>query len=187
MIALRPYADSVVRLVRYLRTSSHAKLWVDIPTAPVYDIVGGPADKRTRALKHLIKANHVNHALYYHNLLFHNHVSYSLASAYAFGADADQLERVYEEESRTLEPLRPSPAEISDRDWRERLGDRRYYKAYIDFFEDELALKYSYDWKLMTREFMYNAEEPMLNNLIGGRTCNYDLQACTERDDSGRG
>lgn len=40
------------------------------------------------------------------------------------GADADDLHRVYEAESKHLEPWTDAPGEISDFDWRDFLGCR---------------------------------------------------------------
>lgn len=45
---------------------------VDIPPVEIHDVEEA-ADKRPRTLKHLIRANHVNHSIIYHNLQFHNH------------------------------------------------------------------------------------------------------------------
>ena len=46
---------------------------MDIPAAAVHDIETEP-DKRARTLKHLIRANHVNHAVLHNELRFHNHM-----------------------------------------------------------------------------------------------------------------
>lgn len=47
-----------------------------------------------------------------------------LSSAFLQGADADDLNRVYEAESKLLEPWTDSPSEISTDDWRDYLGCR---------------------------------------------------------------
>ena len=31
------------------------------------------SDRRARTLKHLLKANHINHSIIYHDLQYHNH------------------------------------------------------------------------------------------------------------------
>lgn len=49
-----------------------------------------------------------------------------LSSAFLQGADADDLGRVYESESKLLEPWTDSPGEISTDDWRDYLGCREY-------------------------------------------------------------
>lgn len=98
---------------------------VDIPPAQVHDVEENP-DKRARALKHLLKANHINHSVIYNNLRFHNHAPHILASAYIFGASSDQLNGIYEAESKSLEAWKDSPGEIAKHDWRDFLGKREY-------------------------------------------------------------
>jgi len=51
---------------------------IDIPPVEVHNVETA-ADKRPRTLKHLIKANHANHAIIYHNLQFHNHTPHVCA------------------------------------------------------------------------------------------------------------
>lgn len=48
-------------------------LAIDIDPVEVHDVelLHG---KRARALKHLLKLNHVNHSIIYHYLQFHNHL-----------------------------------------------------------------------------------------------------------------
>lgn len=142
---------------------------IDIPPVPVHRIETDP-DKRARCLKHLLKANHVNHSIVYHNLEFDNHLPHILCSAYLLGATEPQLHTIYDAESKELEPWRDSPSEIIEDDWRDFLGDKRYQRAYVDFFEDMLAAKFSYDWKQTVDYFMFQGEQPLVNGLIGGRT-----------------
>ena len=46
---------------------------IDIPSVEIANIETG-SDKRTRTLKHLIKANHTNFSIIYNELRFHNHM-----------------------------------------------------------------------------------------------------------------
>jgi hypothetical protein len=141
---------------------------INIEPVEVHDIETAP-EKRPRTLKHLLRANHVNHSIIYHNLQFDNHMPHILSSAYLLGADVQHLHHVYDVEAAQLEPWKESPQEIVQDDWRDFLGDRRYQRAYVDFFEDALALRYSYDWKKLMGEYMYQGKEPLVNGLIGGR------------------
>ncbi|KAL8329565.1 hypothetical protein RB597_005026 [Gaeumannomyces tritici] len=127
------------------------------------------AEKRPRTLKHLLRANHVNHSIVYHNLQFDNHMAHILCSAYLLGADVAQLHNIYDVEAKELEPWQDSPAEITKGDWRDFLGDKHYQRAYIDFFEDNLAFDHAYDWKKVVAEYMFEGKEPLVNGLIGGR------------------
>ncbi|KAL2756788.1 hypothetical protein ACRALDRAFT_1062458 [Sodiomyces alcalophilus JCM 7366] len=140
---------------------------IDIPPVHVHRIEADP-ERRARCLKHLLKANHVNHAIVYHNLEFDNHLPHILCSAYLLGATEPQLHTIYEAESKHLEPWRDSPSEVIEDDWRDFLGDKRYQRAYVDFFEDALALKFSYEWKRVVDHYMFKGEQPLVHGLIGG-------------------
>jgi hypothetical protein len=166
MIAWRPMAH---RIYKYLTTSTYASQSIDVPPVEVHDVETA-AEKRPRTLKHLLRANHVNHSIIYHDLQFHNHMPHLLGSAYLLGADVDHLQKIYDEEAAQLEPWTESPAEITDNDWRDFLGDKKYQRAYVDFFEDELALKFGYDWSKVVEEYLFSGNHPLVNGLIAGRT-----------------
>jgi hypothetical protein len=159
---------SYVPLVNRLVASTKPRWSIDLEPVEVHNVEAN-ADKRPRTLKHLLKANHVNHSIIYHNLQFDNHMPHILCSAYHLGADPQQLYRIYDEEAKELESWKESPSEIVQDDWRDYLGDKRYQRAYVDFFEDALAMKYAYDWKKVVDEYMFKGDEPLINGLIGGR------------------
>ena len=98
---------------------------IKLPKGEVHDVEERP-EKRARTLKHLIKANHINHSIIYNELRFHNHTPHVLGSAYILGADSDELTHIYEEEGKHLESWEDSPGEIDKSDWREYLGKREY-------------------------------------------------------------
>lgn len=89
-----------------------------------------------------------------------------LGSAYILGATSEHLDEVYEKEHKELEPWKDSPGEISTFDWRDYLGDRRYQRAYVDFFEDQVVLN-GYDWKQVINKYLFEGKEPLANCLIG--------------------
>lgn len=98
---------------------------VRLPKVEVHDIEERP-EKRARTLKHLLKANHINHSIIYNELRFHNHIPHILASAYIFGAGSEELNHIYDVESKHLESWKDSPGEIAKHDWRDFLGRREY-------------------------------------------------------------
>ncbi|EKD16228.1 uncharacterized protein L3040_009532 [Drepanopeziza brunnea f. sp. 'multigermtubi'] len=164
MIAWVPIVN---RFTKYFTTSNYAAQFIDLPSVEIHDVEPA-AEKRPRTLKHLLRANHVNYSILYHNLQYHNHIPHLLGSAYLLGADADQLNNIYDGESERLEEWKNSPAEVTEKDWREFLGDKRYQRAYVDFYEDEMALKFDYDWKGVAREYLFSGNEPLINGIIGG-------------------
>lgn len=128
-----------------------------IPPPKIHDIENAP-EKPTRALKYLIKLNHANHAILFHERKSHNHIPHVspssqtsmlhdnynvdgkltcqlLSSAWIQGADADELHRLYETECLVMEPWVDSPGEVSLDDWRDFLGRREYVSPLSLFYE----------------------------------------------------
>ncbi|KXH66470.1 hypothetical protein CSAL01_09128 [Colletotrichum salicis] len=163
---MAPSLLSYVPIVnRFVSDGEKAQI-IDIPPVEVHD-VETDHDRRARCLKHLLRANHVNHSIIYNNLRFDNHTAHVLSSAYLLGANDRQLQNIYEAEAKELEPWKESPAEVSDDDWRDLFGDKTYQRAYVDFFEDHLANN-SYEWRKVVDEFMFTGDEPLVHGLIGG-------------------
>ncbi|KAH7030966.1 uncharacterized protein B0I36DRAFT_116991 [Microdochium trichocladiopsis] len=162
--------DSILPYFSFLRrgvSSSAGSGHIDLPSVEIHNVETAP-DKRPRTLKHLLRANHVNHSILYHSLQFDNHMPHILSSAYLLGASAEQLHRIYDEEAKELEAWEPSPGEVSLEDWRDCLGRREYQRAYVDFFEDMLALRHQYDWKNVVESFMFDGKEPLVHCLVAG-------------------
>ncbi|KAI1113118.1 cell cycle checkpoint protein RAD17 [Nemania sp. NC0429] len=158
---------SYVPVVNRLINRNDESRSIDLPPVEVHNVETAP-EKRPRTLKHLLRANHVNHSILYHNLQYDNHMPHILCSAYLLGASDTQLHEIYDAEADELEPWKPSPAEVTRDDWREFLGDKRYQRAYVDFFEDAMVMKHNYNWKKVVEEYMYGGKEPLVNCLIGG-------------------
>lgn len=144
---------------------------ITLEPVQVHNVETNP-EKRPRTLKHLLKANHINHSILYHSLQYHNHMPHLLGSAYLLGASTAQLHTIYDEEAKELEKWADSPEEITDDDWRDFLGDRSYQRAYIDFFEDRLATrKANWEWKNIVNVYMFAPEDggpPLINNVVAG-------------------
>ncbi|KAI0998273.1 hypothetical protein K3495_g9921 [Podosphaera aphanis] len=164
MIAWEP---RLKRFFQFLTSSIYPTESVDLPSVQIHQIETA-VEKRTRTLKHLLRANHLNYSILFHDLTFHNHLPHLLGSAYLLGADAPHLQNLYDEETKMLEAWVPSPAEITDKDWRHFLGDKQYQRAFIDFFEDENALKFDYNWKTMVEEYLFSGDEPLFHGLVSG-------------------
>ncbi|KAH7408244.1 hypothetical protein DE146DRAFT_606673 [Phaeosphaeria sp. MPI-PUGE-AT-0046c] len=139
---------------------------VELASVEIHDIETA-AEKRPRTLKHLLKANHANYSILYHDLRFHNHAPHILGSAYMLGGTADHLNEIYEKEAEELEAWQDSPGEISKDDWREFLGKKEYQRAFIDFFEDQLVSN-RYHLQELLDEYLLGGKEPLINGLISG-------------------
>jgi hypothetical protein len=159
----------VGKVFNYLSTTASQTIQtIDIPSVEIHNVETA-AEKRPRTLKHLLKANHINFSIFYSELRFHNHMPHVLSSAYLLGANVDQLQHIYDEEANILEPWHDAPGEINDHDWQDFLGKKEYQRAYVDFFEDELALKFNYNWKRVAEEYLFSGENPLINSLASGR------------------
>ncbi|KAG7292104.1 hypothetical protein NEMBOFW57_002137 [Staphylotrichum longicolle] len=163
MASLLSYVPLVGRLVG---AREEAKA-IDIPPVEVHNVEANP-DKTPRTLKHLLKANHVNHSIIYHNLQFDNHMPHALCSAYHLGAESQQLYHIYDEEAKSLEPWKDSPSEVTEDDCGTTWATSGYQRAFVDFFEDALAMNYAYNWKKVIEKYMLEGDEPLVNGLIGG-------------------
>ncbi|EEH21550.1 hypothetical protein PABG_03766 [Paracoccidioides brasiliensis Pb03] len=139
---------------------------INLDPVEIHDIETNQ-QKSARALKHLLKLNHANFSILYHDDRFHNHMPHLLSSVYLFGGDAEHLNRLYEAEAMELEPWRDSPGEISADDWRDFLGKTQYQRAFVDFFEDELV-RHGYDWKKIAEKYLYSGKKPLINCLVSG-------------------
>lgn len=154
---------------RLVGSSAHQA--IPIEPVQVHNVESNP-QKRPRTLKHLLRANHVNHAILYNSLQFHNHLPHLLASAYLLGASPNQLHTIYDQQSKELEPWADSPEEVTENDWRDFLGKGDYQRGFIDFFEDQLATrKANYEWRKVVDEFLFAPPDggaPLINNVIAG-------------------
>jgi len=155
-------------ILSYLTGTASRSGSINLPSVEIHNVETNP-DRRARCLKHLLKANHVNYSVVYHNLQYDNHNPHILCSAYLLGADQEHLNHIYDEQIKPLESWRPSPAELNDLDWRDFLGDKNYQRAYLDYFEDKLAMEFSYDWKKVVEHFMFEGDQPLYHGLICGR------------------
>lgn len=141
---------------------------IDLPSVEIHHVETN-TDRRARCLKHLLKANHVNYAILWNDLQFDNHNPHLLSSTYLLGGNENHLNEVYNNEIKGLVPWEPSPSEVIDEDWRDFLGDKRYQRAFIDYFEDKLAMEFAYDWKKEVQHFLFSGTKPLFHALLDGR------------------
>ncbi|KAF4581067.1 Cell cycle checkpoint protein RAD17 [Ophiocordyceps camponoti-floridani] len=153
-------------LGRLLRSQQKPQA-IDLQPVEVHRVETDP-DRRARCLKHLLKANHVNYAMVLDKTLAVNHSAQLLSAAYLLGASSDQLLALFESETQHLEPWIPAPAEVVDLDWQDFFGDKRYQRAYVDFFEDKLVMDFAFDWKKEVEHFLFVGEKPLFHCLTGG-------------------
>ncbi|KAJ5455240.1 hypothetical protein N7475_010361 [Penicillium sp. IBT 31633x] len=143
--------------------SSSTPQAIDLSPVEVHDIETAH-EKPARALKHLVKLNHVENSLFDHRN-FPNQIVHFLSSAFLQGADADQLGRIYEAKISHLVEWREQPAEVTTLDWRGYLGRRDLDRSFVNFFEDEMV-HLGYDWKEVVAEYLFTGKEPMFDSIM---------------------
>ncbi|KAJ5970931.1 uncharacterized protein N7479_000849 [Penicillium vulpinum] len=136
---------------------------IDLPPVNIH-ATETAQDKPARAFKHLLKLNHVENSLF-DRQNFPNQLIHLLSSSFLQGADADALGRLYEKKTANLIKWKPSPAEITTLDWRGHLGCRKFDRAFVDLFEDEMV-NLSYDWKEAVAEYLFTDKDPMFDSIM---------------------
>ena len=130
-------------ILKHLFSSRRSGRVVDLVPTQIHHVETAQ-DRPSRALKHLLRLNHVNNAILWNHRHFDNHTPHVsmafcffgsctadqspqiLCSSFLLGADEHMLHRIYESEASSLDPWADSPAEISTDDWRDYLGHREY-------------------------------------------------------------
>ncbi|KAK6336353.1 hypothetical protein TWF696_001914 [Orbilia brochopaga] len=140
---------------------------------PVDKVQADSDDPRHRRLIQLLRLNHHEHSIYYHDLQYHNHLAYILVSAYMFGASVDHLNDIYDKESKELEQWQDSPEEIDPDNWRAHLGAKQYQRAYVNFFEEETIKGNSTVWSFLTDKYIPDKsvgyrDNQLLHGLVEG-------------------
>jgi hypothetical protein len=91
-----------------------------------------------------LEDNHEKWHVYFHEMGYHNHIAHHLITLYALGAPASIIKKAYSLESSWQRPISlglksPEIEPITENNFFEHLGDERYFKAYVDYFEPVVA------------------------------------------------
>jgi hypothetical protein len=163
MIAFQPVYNRLSRFWSNMRAP--ASQAIVLPPAQVHNVETMP-EVRPRTLKHLLKANHVNCSLY-NEARHRNQTPHLLGSVYMLGGSVEQLHKASEAETKLQTDWQDPPTNISESNWRHHLGRWDYQRGYVDFFEDELALNYGYDWALVVEAYLFRGPNPLFNGILG--------------------
>ncbi|KAK9860788.1 hypothetical protein MYU51_006055 [Penicillium brevicompactum] len=143
--------------------SSSPRQAIKLPPAKVHETETAH-QKPARALKHLLKLDHVENGLFDRRQL-PSQMSHLLSSSFLQGADANDLGRIYESQMSEVVKWKDSPAELTTLDWHSHLGCREFDRAFVDFFEDELT-RLDYDWKQVVNEYLFQGQEPVFDSIM---------------------
>ncbi|KAJ7578005.1 hypothetical protein C8J56DRAFT_836198, partial [Mycena floridula] len=96
----------------------------------------GVSTESTAALQGVLKENHEKWNIFFNDRGFHNHITHHVLAIWALGAPKSAIEAAYERDSLEQIPAFESPEPITVHNFEEHLGDRRFWKAYNDFFKN---------------------------------------------------
>ncbi|KAL0059275.1 hypothetical protein AAF712_013961, partial [Marasmius tenuissimus] len=88
--------------------------------------------------KHPARGFCYKHHVFINNFGFHNHVAHHVLAAWALGASEDLIQAAYDVDSETQRAAFESPGRITKDNFREHLGNEKFYSAYLEYFVDQL-------------------------------------------------
>ncbi|CAF1167312.1 unnamed protein product [Adineta steineri] len=115
----------------------------------------------------LIAHTHANHHVIDHHG-FYTHTAHHLGSLHFLDATDNKIEELYKGMHDEVNFYQDSPHEITRTNWRQSIGDKRFCKAYQEFFDQELAAAGN-DWRQKFMEFLLDNESgPLINCVVAG-------------------
>ncbi|KAH8115154.1 hypothetical protein DFH11DRAFT_1688725 [Phellopilus nigrolimitatus] len=124
----------------------------------------GISQDSAETLVRLLKDNHERFHIFFNERKFHNHASHHLYAIFALGAPSEVLEAAYKTHVDYQKPAFDSPEDITGSNWKEHLGDERYYRAYLKFFSSAVLA----DGIDATLDKYIFSTPQMLNRLLSG-------------------
>ncbi|GLB45255.1 putative protein of unknown function (DUF4243) [Lyophyllum shimeji] len=137
----------------------------------------GVNPESTAALRDVLRDNHEKWHIFVNDIGYHNHSTHRAIANWALGADGDLIRAGYEVDSASSRPAGESPEPITLRNWKEHLGDDRYYAGYLAFFTNAIREqgttavleKYIFS-KDANVDSAASTQPQVLNRFIGGLT-----------------
>ncbi|KAJ5177170.1 uncharacterized protein N7482_003047 [Penicillium canariense] len=152
-----------------VRLPSPAACLQELDPVPILD--GSVSPEEGNKLEELLEEGHATTApLRNPKLIFHNHLPHVLGSAYALGANIDQLDELYEHEIKGLvhsDDVEMPGDSITPPKWRDFLNRKSHTVEYVKFFDEEIR-SHNNDWKPVLEKYLFTDEEPLINGFVGG-------------------
>jgi hypothetical protein len=112
----------------------------------------GVSPSSTITLQSILSDNHKRWHIFFNERQLHNHSAHAVLTLWRLGADKSLLESSYKRSSEKQRPAFHSPNSINQQNWRDYVGDERYYQAYLEFFKAEVKVK-SFD--MILEEYIF--------------------------------
>ncbi|KAF8332470.1 hypothetical protein F5887DRAFT_996977 [Amanita rubescens] len=125
----------------------------------------GITPQTVEVLQKLLKDNHERWHIFFNDQGFHNHSAHRILAVWALGADGAIIQAGYDTDSSYLKEMYPSPNPITIENFKDHLGDHKYWSAYLEFFSREtlrLGLPGVLEKYIFSREFNFGGNgEPL--------------------------
>ncbi|KAG6867506.1 hypothetical protein C0993_001915 [Termitomyces sp. T159_Od127] len=116
-----------------------------VPSSPSSPLIPkhwpGISTESTAALQEILQDNHVKWNIFFNDSGFHNHIAHRAIAYWALGAAGDLIKAGYKADSSYQRPAFESPEKITEKNFKDHLGDRQFYEAYLTFFTDVVRQK----------------------------------------------
>ncbi|GAA5989514.1 hypothetical protein JCM11641_005557 [Rhodosporidiobolus odoratus] len=103
--------------------------------------LGGITDEAQETVTRCLQHNHLHSHTFFNDDGFHNHCAHHLLAAYSLGGTPELLEDILKLHLDTA--FKPMPSmmqvQIHEGNWKDYLGDERYYPNYLSFFHRLLS------------------------------------------------
>ncbi|KAI0791403.1 hypothetical protein C8Q75DRAFT_76228 [Abortiporus biennis] len=98
----------------------------------------GTTSESAQGLVDCLKHNYKRQHIFFNDRHFHNHAAHHILAIWALGANKKLVEVAYQTHVVYQKPAFPSPEVIDEKNWKDHLGDDKYYQAYLTFFSNKL-------------------------------------------------
>ncbi|KAJ3828688.1 hypothetical protein F5880DRAFT_1621049 [Lentinula raphanica] len=128
----------------------------------------GINSKTTTTLLDILRENHAKWHIFYDDAGRHNHITHQLIAIWAFGAHQDLLRGSYNKNI-PLQRCKPEVTEsITSSNFYDHLGDKSYYSAYLDFF-DNVVQEYDGNAARLLEDYIFAADANFGKTLENGQ------------------
>ncbi|THH28849.1 hypothetical protein EUX98_g5339 [Antrodiella citrinella] len=100
--------------------------------------LAGPDTETADALIESQQHNHKNQHIFFNDRHFHNHATHHILAIYALGASPETIRAAYASHTGYQRPAIPPAGVVNKSNWKNFLGDEKYYQAYLTFFTNLL-------------------------------------------------
>jgi len=150
-----------------------SKVKLSITEHPAAFFLPGLTVESANKASELLQENHEKHHIFFNKSGFHNHIAHHLLTTYALGVSPAILQKHYDHNKSYQRP----PVELEDKvveamhdaaKFKECLGDEKYYRDFLLFFQKEMEEK---GLQNVVNEYLFKGDEradDMLVRLYAG-------------------